>query len=387
MAERAITLPPKTFAELTAQVRTALITGQAHVDRAYLETYRTTGRLIDAHLLLFKERAGYGEKVIPRLARELEVNERLLYRCLRFVREYPILTGRSELSWAHYRLLIEVADRTQRKALETAARKNHWKSEELERRVRALNAINVTPADPASNDTDTTATPDLLKPKRGTPGFYPLVSRTAGPGADAATALAVDLGFKMFLPLASLPGPALRGAKAGDIVHVDAEGRLTFDAQATKADLFTYRALEVRVVDGDTLAVTLDLPPFNHIDKKLRLRGLNCPELDTAAGKAAKRFVQALIRPETEVIVTTTKPDKYDRYLADVFLISPADPLKGESPQLKASDLNPTQPPPVAQLPPFDAQPDPDRTVVFLNNALLENAHAVRMDPDAPFLG
>ena len=134
----------------------------------------------------------------------------------------------------------------------------------------------------------------------------------------------------------------------------------------------------------DTLAVTLDLPPFNHIDKKLRLRGLNCPEMDTEAGKAAKRFVQSLIRPDTEVIVTTTKPDKYDRYLADVFLVSAAVPSKDESPQLKASALDPAQTPPVPQLSPLNSQPDPDRTVVFLNNALLQNAHAVRMDPDAP---
>jgi hypothetical protein len=56
------------------------------------------------------------------------------------------------------------------------------------------------------------------------------------------------------------------------------------------------------------------------------------------------------IRPETEVIVTTTKPDKYDRYLAVVFLLTPD-------------------------------TPEP----LFLNNALLQNAHAIRMDPDAPF--
>ena len=51
-----------------------------------------------------------------------------------------------------------------------------------------------------------------------------------------------------------------------------------------------------------------------------RLRGLNCPELVTAEGKAAKRCVEGLLPPGTTVTITTTKPDKYDRYLADVFV-------------------------------------------------------------------
>ena len=119
-------------------------------------------------------------------------------------------------------------------------------------------------------------------------------------------------------------------------------------ADATKADLFTYQTLDVRVIDGDTLAVTIDLAPHDEADKKLRLRGINCPEMDTPEGKAAKRFVQNLIDQAKAVIITTTKPDKYDRYLADVFLVLNS----GEE--------------------------------IYLNNLLLENGHAVRMDGSAP---
>ena len=61
------------------------------------------------------------------------------------------------------------------------------------------------------------------------------------------------------------------------------------------------------------------LPP-DEIDKKFRLRGINCPEMDTDGGKSARRFVQALIDPAVAVTLITTKPDKYDRYLADVFI-------------------------------------------------------------------
>ena len=43
-----------------------------------LESYHTTGFLIDAHILFFKARAGYGEKVIPQLARAINANDRNL---------------------------------------------------------------------------------------------------------------------------------------------------------------------------------------------------------------------------------------------------------------------------------------------------------------------
>ena len=122
------------------------------------------------------------------------------------------------------------------------------------------------------------------------------------------------------------------------------DDRITRVESATKADLFTYSATLRRIVDGATLVIAIDVAPDIFHTEKLRLRGLDCPELSTAEGKAAKRFAESLFRPGTEVTISTTKPDKYDRYLADVFVPSDA----GEP--------------------------------VFLNNALLENGHAVRKD-------
>ena len=78
--------------------------------------------------------------------------------------------------------------------------------------------------------------------------------------------------------------------------------------------------------------------------EKLRLRGIDAPELKTAKGKAAKRFVEALFKKAQKITITTTKPDKYHRYLTDIFLVMPG----GEE--------------------------------IFLNNLLLEKNHAVRTD-------
>ena len=66
-----------------------------------------------------------------------------------------------------------------------------------------------------------------------------------------------------------------------------------------------------------------------------------------------------------EVILSTTKPDKYNRSLADVFIIKPRS---------------------VSQLLPagagsaLDSQLNAEGGEIFLNNALLQNGHAERYD-------
>ena len=295
-------------------------------------TYWETGRLINAHVLLNEERASYGSEVIARLARDLHAPATTLYQCTQFARYFPILRHGVKLVWAHYRLLCQVGDPQQRARLTALTLKHGWTSPELQERVRTQNATAL--AAPGDRPPE-----KLLTAKRGTPGFYPVVARRGG--------LAVDLGFKLFLPLAAEETRRLK-LSAGAIVRGEASRELTRAAGATKADLFTYRTIATRVVDGDTLAVTLDLPPHNEADKKLRLRGVNCPEMDTPAGKAAQRFVQGLVDAAKAILLTTTKPDKYDRYLADVFLV----PESGEE--------------------------------IYLNNLLLENGHAVRMDGSTP---
>ena len=41
--------------------------------------------------------------------------------------------------------------------------------------------------------------------------------------------------------------------------------------------------------------------------------------MDTEEGKAAKRFVEARLKPCEFVVIKTYKSEKYGRYLADVF--------------------------------------------------------------------
>jgi endonuclease YncB( thermonuclease family) len=330
MARSALTRNgPRTYAELRRRVEAALLVGQRKIEEARVRTYWETGRLIDQHLLLHKERADYGAQVVPKLARDLGVSDTVLYRCLRFARAFPILAARPELSWAHYRALLQIPDQARRREIAAKAARHGWTSRELETRLRPVELIGQGDGHVSTD----VSTPKPLTPKRGVVGIYRIV-----PSGDG---LAVDLGFTSYL---DLTGAQADGLSAGDLVRLAAGGKVTRADDATKADLYTYRAEVLRVVDGDTLWLKVYLRERHWLKEKLRLRGVDCPELDTPEGRAAGRFVETLVSRTTSLTITTTKPDKWDRYLSDVHL------------ELESGET------------------------VFLNNLLLENGRAVRKD-------
>ncbi|MBM3851911.1 MAG: DUF1016 domain-containing protein [Verrucomicrobia bacterium] len=109
-------------------------------------------------------------------------------------RTYPCFAARRKLYWGHYRVLIDIEDPATRQSLELEADRKGWKTADLERRVRALNAIDVTPGKAAAVG-DGTAPPKPLVPKRGTVGMFRVTTDPAMPG------LAVDLGFTCYVSL------------------------------------------------------------------------------------------------------------------------------------------------------------------------------------------
>jgi endonuclease YncB( thermonuclease family) len=101
--------------------------------------------------------------------------------------------------------------------------------------------------------------------------------------------------------------------------------------------IWTVPARVTRVVDGDTLIMDLDLGwHVWRIGERCRLRGINCPELDTEAGVVAKKFVAQTLAddapagiysfatfqliPSADVTFTSTGLDKYGRPLGIVRL-------------------------------------------------------------------
>jgi len=88
--------------------------------------------------------------------------------------------------------------------------------------------------------------------------------------------------------------------------------------------MYTYKAVVGRVIDGDTLKLSI-LVGFNVIVKDtVRLYGINTPETrgkERPDGLAVKEHVKTLIEHKTVTIKTfQDKKGKYGRYLAVVFI-------------------------------------------------------------------
>ncbi|MDA0745632.1 MAG: thermonuclease family protein [bacterium] len=76
-----------------------------------------------------------------------------------------------------------------------------------------------------------------------------------------------------------------------------------------------------RAFSGATGVVDLDFGFRIRTRHKLRLRGIDTPELPGPLARKAKKFVQRALAQVSFIVLTTTKVDKYDRYLSDVFYL------------------------------------------------------------------
>jgi endonuclease YncB( thermonuclease family) len=94
---------------------------------------------------------------------------------------------------------------------------------------------------------------------------------------------------------------------------------------------------------------TVDLGFHLRTTQRLRLRGIDTPELRYPAGERAREYVRHTLADVDFVVLGTARTDRYGRYLADVFY------LPGEAdPHVVAADG------------------------VFLNRQLIEEGLAVR---------
>jgi micrococcal nuclease len=89
--------------------------------------------------------------------------------------------------------------------------------------------------------------------------------------------------------------------------------------------IYIYKASLVRVVDGDTVDLIIDLGFDTSRHERFRLYGIDAPEIRFEAGKAAKAWLEDALMPleaiyvQTIQLSTKAKRDKYGRFLAVLF--------------------------------------------------------------------
>ncbi len=308
------------FETLVRKVKETFLLGRKRVKEEMIRTYLQTGKYIHEHLLSHQDRADYGKQVVSKLAKRVEVSERTLHQVLQVYRSFPKIPHRgAELSWRVLRTLATIPDASLRQEFVTRAVEGKWTEERL--RTKIKEELRPDPDSENGKAKSKGQAPDyslIARPKLGTLYTYRLV-RSAASGE-----LQIDQGFRVYRTERKFR------FKEGDIVKWNVGARsprpggetppLQKIPNATAADLFTYKALVERVVDGDTLLVEIDLGFTNVTRQYLRLRALDTPEIDTVRGRKAKDFVVSLLKAAPFIFLTSTRSDKWVRYLADVFI-------------------------------------------------------------------
>jgi hypothetical protein len=322
MPEKALVLrskvlqPAVSYPELRARVKKTFGQGRRlateALEKITVRTFWEIGREIDRFIKYEKPetgRAPYGEGVIKKLSNDLNYDDAILYKALKLARTYPIFEHVRKLTWTHHFDLLSIPDNELRKQLTQKASDENWSTYRTRAEVRRLNAKGIVKGTPKSRQ--------RLRAKKGKLHTYEVVQKGGK--------LFLDLGFRDFCPL---PPQSAKVFRAGDFVAGESFENLKKKAGATRVDLYTYKAQLTGFPDADTFWVLMHLGFGRWREEKLRLRGLDTPEISADAGKKARKAVAELLQVPAEagvefsrpVLITTTKtPDKYDRYLTDLY--------------------------------------------------------------------
>lgn len=87
----------------------------------------------------------------------------------------------------------------------------------------------------------------------------------------------------------------------------------------TNISFYIYNAKIIKIIDGDTIDVLVDLGFEIYKKVRCRLAGINSPKLNTNEGKAAKAFLISILPIDTPVIVFSKDYDKYGRSIAEIY--------------------------------------------------------------------
>lgn len=279
-----------------------------------VETYWHIGDAVDGHLADHPD-STYGKQVVTNLSRDLKLSRSALYEILRFRRvvDDPDPFADTGLGWSHFRALIHLqGDQLDHYA--RLAADNAWSTRQLKRAIETGGDIVVT---------DDLAPSSPLRPNFGEPATYRVVADRYHDHAPPA----IDFGFhQVWVPDDSLP--SFNAAQPGSCIRlVSGEQDVRVQICQDRPRLWTYTARVLRIIDGDTLDVVINLGLGHRAFPRLRLRGLDTPELYTQAGRDARTFVEAGLADCPAIVVSTYRTDSYGRYLADVkYLPGEADP-------------------------------------------------------------
>ncbi|MCP5513377.1 MAG: nuclease [Leptospiraceae bacterium] len=300
--------------------------GNASWNSSVLLANWMTGQLItDFEEELSKEETYRNKKkIIKQLSEDLKqkykrgFSTRNLWYCKKFYSSYPKGKISKSLSWTHYIHLLNINDPKIRLAYEKKAIQNHLSHEELLELIRSERGTDSsTSQKPKSFPGNTIKRPLLAL-------YQVQVSHKSVSGDSSAR---LDLGFHTILdPELHLTKLNLDIFPTGTVVQIYKDSTsnppYSYKTVSSARLLYTYKANLERIIDGDTLLVNIDLGFSIFSQQRLRLRGLDCPELSTPEGLKSRKFVELKLKDVKFLIIKTYSQDLYGRYLVDVLYLT-----------------------------------------------------------------
>ena len=300
------------------------------VERQRVQVCWEVGQLLDGHLLANEARAGYGERVMAQLAGDLKMHRQRLYEMIQVFRAFPIVRSTGQLTFSHYIALSRIPLPEVREAYADKSAEEGWSVNELQLALRS-EGFTLHPGESPQGTPDpgaavsfpaTTGPPTDLVPKKGRLSTYRVLQ------GDELYPMQLDLGFRLRLGLNASESAGLEPGSAIECLP-DPEGSLkrgdhcysVVPDNKPRTKLYTYGARVLSIIDGDTLWAAIDCGFGVSIEEKLRLRGIDTPEMSEDEGKVARLFVLERLKPGQVMALTTSRTDLFDRYVADVFYL------------------------------------------------------------------
>ena len=320
------TLPKAEYEALRDQIAGILDEGklESRQDSAWrkVESYWHIGDALLIGVFSRAERTAYGQQTVANIAKELNLRRDELYDFLAFRKALPIVGNYRQLNWSHFRKIIRLPNQDQRYYYARLANDEGWTADELTTRIKEETYRTQLERPFAVDAGEDPFAGRPLRARHGQLHTYRLVRSQLDPDD-----LLIDLGFGMRckVPLTGLdePQPGMT------VTSRRARKQYRFEQTRTRhSKLWTYVAHIERVVDGDTLIAVIDCG-FGHetAPLRLRLRGIDTPELRFKAGARARGYVIEVLSEVEFLIVTTRKTDTYGRWLADItYLPAEGDP-------------------------------------------------------------
>ncbi len=244
-------------------------------------------------------RAEYGSSLLAQVSKALtkKYGAGFSESNLRKMRHFYVLNQKqsvtTELDWTDYVELLPIQDKKTHKQLEQRILKENLTSVEIRKIVKKIRQLPYAKSAAKSS----TKLPPLKRPtdlKLHT--FSKSKLRSKLKDGDVL----IDCGFVVSWPVGK---EELK------------------DVNLTETPSYTYEATIDRVIDGDTLLVIIEVGFRIKVHDKLRLRGIDTPELGTPEGERAKKFVEKILPVGSTIVVKSHKSrvDSHGRFVVDVF--------------------------------------------------------------------